>query len=106
MKGRLSILALLAALACSRGQAADDARVFVTGAVNQPGSFHYEQGLTVETVVERAGGVRHVCMTNRFTVIRVQGGRTYRVAASAGTVVQLGDTVSVMEVNDGENRCK
>jgi protein involved in polysaccharide export with SLBB domain len=41
--------------------------VFVTGAVNRPGVFRYEQGITVGDAIDRAGGVRHPCMTNRFT---------------------------------------
>jgi len=106
MNAGLSIVVLLVAFAWPPGQAADDPRVFVVGAVNHPGSFHYEQGLTVEDVVDRAGGVRHPCMTNRLTVVRMQDGRKVRLAASAGTVVQLADTVDVMEVNDGESHCK
>jgi protein involved in polysaccharide export with SLBB domain len=52
---KTGIVMLLAALAWSYSQAADDARVFVIGAINHPGSFRYEQGLTVETLVVRVG---------------------------------------------------
>jgi protein involved in polysaccharide export with SLBB domain len=106
MKSGLSIVVLVAALAWSHGQATDHPRVFVVGAVNRPGSFCYEQRLTIENVIERAGGVRHPCMTNRLMVVRMQDGRKVRLAASTGTVLQAGDTVDVMEVNDGESRCK
>ena len=51
-------------------------------------------------------GVRHPCMTNRLTIVRRQDGRTVRLAASTETVLVPGDTLDVMEINDGENRCK
>jgi protein involved in polysaccharide export with SLBB domain len=88
------------------GWTADDPHVFVVGAVNRPGVFQYEKGLTVENVINRAGGVRHPCMTNRLAVIGMREGRKARLAASAGTVLAPGDTLDVMEVNDGESHCK
>jgi protein involved in polysaccharide export with SLBB domain len=78
----------------------------VTGSVNKAGVFPHEQGLNVENAIALAGGVRHSCLTNRFTVIRTQDGGAVRFAASAGTVLERGDTLDVMEVNDGESRCK
>jgi protein involved in polysaccharide export with SLBB domain len=104
---RTTILGTLVAFALvGTGWTADDPRVFVVGAVNRPGVFHYEQGLTVESVINRAGGVRHPCMTNRLTVIGMRGGQKVRLAASAGTVLAPGDTLDMMEVNDGESHCK
>jgi protein involved in polysaccharide export with SLBB domain len=103
---KAGIVVLLAALAWSYSQAVDDARVFVIGAVNQPGAFRYEQGLRVGDTIDRAGGFRHPCMTNRLTIVRMQDGRKVRLAASDGKVLEPGDTLDVMEVNDGENRCK
>jgi len=87
-------------------EVADVARVFVVGTVNQPGDFRYERGITAERAIESAGGLRHPFMTNPLTVIRLQKGQKVRLAASGGTVLESGDTLDVMEVNDGENRCK
>jgi len=103
---RTMILGIVVAFASMAAVTADEPRVFVIGSVNRPGHFPHEQGLTAENVIALAGGVRHPCMTNRLTVIRMRDGRTVRLAASVGTALAPGDTLDVMEVNVGQSHCK
>ena len=69
--------------------------IFVTGQVNAPGQINYEKGMTVLRAISKASGVNEMGSDKKVKIIRVVGGKRTELKASAGDVLQPGDTVVV-----------
>lgn len=72
--------------------------VFVVGEVENPGSFAYKSGTTVQGAIALAGGPMKRARMNELYIKRVsRDGRIVRIAVTAQTIVRPGDIVQVDE---------
>ena len=63
-------------------------KVFVFGEVTKPGSFSYEEGMTIIHAVSQAGGLTRTASKNTVNVTRVLDGREVKVPVSVEDIVQ------------------
>ena len=71
--------------------------VFILGEVAKPGEYPYEPGMTVLRAVAIAGGFTYRAITDRASILRVEGEQGVETRAGRGTLVQPGDVVSIYE---------
>ena len=72
--------------------------VFVVGEVENPGSFAYKSGTTVQGVIAMAGGPVKRARMNELYIKRVsREGKIVRLAVTAQSIVRPGDIVQVDE---------
>jgi len=72
--------------------------VFVVGEVENPGSFAYKSGATVQGVIAMAGGPMKRARMNELYIKRVsREGKIVRLAVTAQSIVRPGDIVQVDE---------
>ena len=50
-------------------------KVFVFGEVSKPGSFPYEEGMTIVHAISQAGGLTRTASKNNVNITRVVDGR-------------------------------
>lgn len=68
---------------------------YINGAVASPGSYGYQEGLTVEKAIALAGGLTKEADRSRISVVR-EGGRDKKpVTATPRTPVYPGDVVNI-----------
>jgi protein involved in polysaccharide export with SLBB domain len=81
-------------------------RIFVFGDVSKPGSFAYEEGMTIVSAVSAAGGFNRTAARNQVNITRIVDGRETRVpirvediinGSEKNFVLQPGDIVFVPE---------
>lgn len=62
-------------------------KVFVFGEVSKPGSFSYEEGMTIIHAISQAGGLTRSAAKNRVNVTRVVDGREVKVPVKVEDIV-------------------
>jgi protein involved in polysaccharide export with SLBB domain len=81
-------------------------RIFVFGDVSKPGSFPYEEGMTIVSAVSAAGGFNRTAARNGVNITRIIEGRETRVPVKVEDIIngseknftlQPGDIVFVPE---------
>ena len=78
-------------------------RVRVTGAVRQPVSIPYRQGMTVLDAVLEAGGVTDFAAPNRTRLFRKQASAgTHSVAIKLGDILKSGELDTNIDVQPGD----
>jgi len=77
-------------------------RVRVTGAVRQPISIPYRQGMTVLDAVLAAGGVTEFAAPDRSSLYRKNGDSTVSYHVQLGDVLNRGDLTSNIAVAPGD----
>ena len=77
-------------------------RVRVTGAVRQPVSIPYRQGMTVLDAVLAAGGVNEFAAPDRSSLYRKQGGETSSHAVRLDRISNRGDLSTNFTVAPGD----
>jgi polysaccharide export outer membrane protein len=73
------------------------AHVYVTGFVARPGTFAYEEGLTVYQAINLAGGVTERGSEKGVRIVRLVEGKRKTIRPKINEVVQPEDTVQVPE---------
>lgn len=71
--------------------------VFVLGEVRSPGQFPYQPGMTVLTMIARAGGFTYRAQEEYVGITRIQGERATEGRATRSTIIEPGDVVQVFE---------
>lgn len=75
-------------------QTTEQDRVYVLGAVNNPGDFEYKPGITVKQAIDLAGGLAKNADPSGIVLVRASGEKT-KVAANDTTAINAGDTVVI-----------
>ena len=70
-------------------------KFFVIGAVKSPGSFTYEEDLTVRDAIAMAGGLTDWGSARRVRISRVVDGQVADIDVTLSDLVEPNDTVSV-----------
>jgi protein involved in polysaccharide export with SLBB domain len=71
---------------------------YVIGEVEHPGNYPYVTDMTALNAIAMAGGFTRRARKNDFYIRRLdKDGKTVRIEAKAGTVLQAGDTLEVRE---------
>ena len=71
---------------------------YVIGEVQKPGNYPYVSDITAVNAIAMAGGFTRRARKNDFYIRRLdKDGKTVRIEANAGTVLQAGDTLEVRE---------
>jgi len=70
---------------------------FISGQVNNNGSFPYQPGLTVRKAVSIAGGFKERASLNKITIVRDGDASNTPVQADLNTYVRPGDAITVGE---------
>jgi polysaccharide biosynthesis/export protein len=73
------------------------AQVYVTGYVNRPGSFRFEEGTTVLQALALAGGISEKGSSGGVRIVRIVAGKKKEVKAKPTDFVQPEDTIMVPE---------
>jgi polysaccharide export outer membrane protein len=73
------------------------AQFYVTGNVNRPGAFRYEEGITVFQAVNMAGGVTPRGSSKGIRVVRLEEGRKKELKVQSSDLVEPEDTIVVPE---------
>jgi protein involved in polysaccharide export with SLBB domain len=81
--------------------AAPDDLVFVVGSVVSPGQYRFEAKMTAGDAIDEAGGLKHPELSSCIFVMRQIEGQKSRRGATRESGLLSGDTVDVLEVNDG-----
>lgn len=71
--------------------------VYILGEVNNPGSYPYESGLTVDKAIAKAGGFTYRARTGKLKIVRGSDPARNQEAATEDTVVMPGDVIQVPE---------
>jgi protein involved in polysaccharide export with SLBB domain len=71
--------------------------VYILGEVNNPGSYPYESGLTVDKAIAKAGGFTYRARTGRLKITRSSDPARTQEEATQDTVVMPGDVILVPE---------
>ena len=77
-------------------------RVRVTGAVRQPVSITYRQGMTVLDAVLAAGGLTEFASADRSELYRKDGGGTQQLDVRLGKIMKKGDLETNYAVQPGD----
>jgi len=77
-------------------------RVRVTGAVRQPVSITYRQGMTVLDAVLAAGGLTEFASADRSELYRKDGGGTRQLDVRLGKIMKKGDLETNYAVQPGD----
>ncbi|MBO1926357.1 SLBB domain-containing protein [Thiomicrorhabdus sp. 6S2-11] len=72
-------------------------KVFITGAVKKPGSFPFEQGLTVAQLTALAGGLTERASESKITVVHDNDESKTAYSIEMKNFIQPGDSVTVGE---------
>ncbi|MBO1923329.1 polysaccharide biosynthesis/export family protein [Thiomicrorhabdus sp. 6S3-12] len=72
-------------------------QIYVSGAVNGPGGYPYQPGMTVRRATTLAGGLNEFASEDRITVISETDLSQTEIQASMDTVVSPGDNIMVLE---------
>jgi polysaccharide biosynthesis/export protein VpsN len=91
----LAALVVLSAGFDSKVIAQEPARFFVIGAVARPGSFNYEENITVRQAIAMAGGLNQYGSARRIRIRRQVDGKTVENDVTMTDIVQPNDTVTV-----------
>jgi hypothetical protein len=94
------IASLSGAPARGLGRAQDDL-VFVVGSVVSPGHYAYEARMTAGDAIDKAGGPRHPELSTCIFLVSQVDGQRRRTRGTRESGLRSGDTVDVLEVNDG-----
>jgi polysaccharide export outer membrane protein len=70
---------------------------FILGEVNSPGSYAFENGITLDKAVAKAGGYTYRARTGRVKIIRANDASRTPVDAGRDTLVLPGDVIEVPE---------
>ncbi len=62
-------------------------KVFVFGEVTKPGSFPYEEGMTIVHVISQAGGLTRTASKNNVNVTRVVDGKEEKIPVKVEDIV-------------------
>ena len=73
------------------------AQFYVTGFVNRPGAFRFEEGTTVYQALALAGGVMDKGSSGGVRIVRIEGGKKREFKAKPTEVLLPEDTVNVPE---------
>lgn len=73
------------------------AQVFVTGQAARPGNFKFVDGMTVQDLLQRVGGVSERGSMKRLKIIRFAGGKRVEVKAQLTDALRPGDTLHIGE---------
>jgi protein involved in polysaccharide export with SLBB domain len=100
----ITLLAVLSGTAPARAlehvqATAPKPSVFVTGRITNPGEYYYEDDMTVQRLLEKAGGVSSTGSTSGITITRLVSGRKTKLEAILSTLLQPDDVVSVPKSN-------
>lgn len=71
--------------------------LYVIGQVHRPGSYPYNEGLTVEKAIALAGGMTQIASTRKIYVLRESSANNQREKVQLGTPVFPGDTIVIEE---------
>jgi len=71
--------------------------IYVRGAVNKPGGYPFQPGLTVEKAITLAGGFTERASTTRVEINREQGASNGGFRTSLADLVMPGDVVTTFE---------
>jgi polysaccharide export outer membrane protein len=71
--------------------------IFVEGMVVKPGSYPYQDGLTIRQAVSLASGFHERASLSKIFIIRAQDKKHIPIHATPETPVQPGDTITVEE---------
>jgi len=77
-------------------------RVRITGAVRQPRSMPFRQGMTVLDAVLESGGVNEFASANRSMLHRRNGAKTEVYSIRLGDIMEKGDLSSNMVLQPGD----
>ena len=77
-------------------------RVRVTGAVRQPVSIPYRQGMTVLDAILAAGGLTEFANANRAELFRKSNGESIRIPVELNSILKRGDLTSNHDVAPGD----
>ncbi|UXI66344.1 XrtA/PEP-CTERM system exopolysaccharide export protein [Tahibacter amnicola] len=77
-------------------------RVRVTGAVRQPVSIPYRQGMTVLDAVLQAGGITEFAAPDRTRLYRKEQGKAETVPVRLGAILRNGDLETNVDVKPGD----
>jgi protein involved in polysaccharide export with SLBB domain len=92
----LAALIGLASASITRALAAQEQqRYYVTGFVKSPGSYLYEEGLTVRQGIANAGGLTDQGSSRGVVIKRQVDGRAVEVDVTLSSPVQPNDTIFV-----------
>jgi protein involved in polysaccharide export with SLBB domain len=80
---------------------AQDEVVFVAGSLVSPGLYPYEARMTAGDAIDKAGGPRHPELSSCIFLVRQVDGQRRRTGGTRESSLLSGDTVDVLEVNDG-----
>ena len=90
-------------LACmNQTSQAEQRAVYVTGHVAHPGTYPFEELMTVETLVQRAGGFVGQ-EPHRILVLRVIDGQATALVTTLYTSLRAGDTLVVSQPRSRQN---
>jgi polysaccharide export outer membrane protein len=70
---------------------------YIDGAVNNPGSFEYEPGLTVSKAISIAGGLSERGDNDKVTITRMINGTQQELKAGSSMRIRPGDIIKVIE---------
>lgn len=71
--------------------------VFILGEVRSPGQLAYQPGMTVLTLVARAGGFTYRAQEDYVGITRIEDGVAREGKATRQTIIEPGDVVQVFE---------
>lgn len=71
--------------------------VFVLGEVRTPGELAYQPGMTVLTLIARAGGFTYRAQEEYVGITRIHDGKAIEGKATRQTIIEPGDVVQVFE---------
>ncbi len=75
-------------------------RIFVFGDVAKPGSFSYEEGMTILSAVGAAGGFNRTAERNGVNITRIIEGRETRVPVRVGDIINGGEKNFTLQPGD------
>lgn len=70
-------------------------KFFVNGHVRNPGSYGWEEGMTVLKAISMAGGITERGARNRIRIIRIVNGRQRKIDVQMTDLVRPNDTIEV-----------
>lgn len=73
------------------------AQIYITGRVQRPGPYRYDEGMTVLQALTLAGGVTERGSSGRVKIVRMVDGQRVEVKAKMTDLVQPEDTIVVPE---------
>lgn len=75
-------------------------RIFVFGDVSKPGSFSYEEGMTIVAAISAAGGFNRTAARNGVNITRLIDGRETRVPVRVDDIINGSEKNFVLQPGD------